>query len=290
MRSNRRRANGLNRVPCPGRGVALPRRHPRLGQYAYAVKEDQVDDTAELPRHSIGQTVLLHLAPGAAMALVYAAVGIPIARATGLPSLVSLVIAALLVLVPWELGWLLKQGRDVTGRWTLEGVVLYRERIPLLKLVLAVLAIIVVAIAVVGGLSFIDAAILGTLFAWVPEWYQLVGFEPPGYSYEVYRLITPFNILVSGIALPWIEELYFRGFLLPRIRWMGWKAPVLNSALFALYHFWTPWMAVTRFIFLLPLAWLVHHFRSVKIGVWAHCLLNTIGILLTYGLIMSTAG
>jgi len=248
-----------------------------------------VDNPAELPRHSIGHAVLLHLAPGAGIALVYALVGIPVAQAAGLPSLVGLVLAVLLVLVPWELGWLLKQGRKLTGRWTLEGVVLYRDRVPLLKLGLSVTGIIVVAFVVVGGLSFIDVAILDTLFAWVPKSYQLVGFEPPGYSDDLYRLTTPLNILVSGIAIPWIEELYFRGFLLPRIRWMGWKAPVLNAGLFALYHFWTPWMAVTRFISVLPLSWLVHHFRSVKIGVWAHCLLNTIGILLTYGLVMSSA-
>lgn len=244
----------------------------------------------ELPRHSIRQTILLHLAPGAAIALVYALVGVPVARAVGWPSLFGFFLAGLIVLVPWELGWLLKQGQDRTGRWTLEGVVLYREPVPVVKLVLSVLLVIAVAFLVTGGLGFIDSAILGIAFGWVPDWYQLVGFEPPEYSYELFQFTTPANILFFGIAFPWVEELYFRGFLLPRIRWMGWKAPVLNSALFALYHLWTPWLALTRFIFVLPMVWLVHHFRSIRIGIWAHCLLNTVGILLTYGLVMSSAG
>lgn len=200
----------------------------------------------------------------------------------GRRSLFALFVAGVLVLAPWELGWLLKQGRERTGRLTLDGVVHYRERVPVLVLLASVVLVFVVAISVTATLGFIDGAIERSLFSWVPGWYMYTGFEPPAYSIGLYRLTTPFNILFFGIALPWIEELYFRGFLLPRIRWLGWKAPVLNAALFSLYHMWTPWMAVTRFIFVLPMIWLVHRYRSISIGIWAHCALNTVGILLTY--------
>jgi AcrR family transcriptional regulator len=37
-----------------------------------------------------------------------------------------------------------------------------------------------------------------------------------------------------------VEELYFRGYLLPRISRFGGWAPVINCCLFALYHFWQP--------------------------------------------------
>jgi hypothetical protein len=40
-----------------------------------------------------------------------------------------------------------------------------------------------------------------------------------------------------------VEEYYFRGYLLPRLSRFGSLAPVINVALFSLYHFFTPWQA-----------------------------------------------
>jgi membrane protease YdiL (CAAX protease family) len=243
------------------------------------------EEATEAPRHTLGRSVFLHLAPGALIALAYVVVGLPVARAVGYPTLFGFFLAGLLVLLPWELGYLLYLGKQRTGRWTLEGIALYRNSIPPLLLIGCALLVIVIAIATVTGLSGIDSFILTTLFSWVPDWYQLVGFEPPAYPMSLYRIVTPINILFFGIAFPWIEELYFRGYLLPRIAHLGWKAPVLNAVLFALYHMWTPWLAVTRAIFVLPMVWLVHRYQSIRIGIWAHCTLNTLGIILTYAAI-----
>ena len=38
--------------------------------------------------------------------------------------------------------------------------------------------------------------------------------------------------------MPWVEELYFRGYLLPRISRYGAWAPLLGGLFFALYHGW----------------------------------------------------
>lgn len=71
----------------------------------------------------------------------------------------------MLVLAPWELGWLLKQGRERTGRLTLDGVVHYRERVPVLVLLASVVLVFVVAISVTATLGFIDGAIQRSLFS-----------------------------------------------------------------------------------------------------------------------------
>jgi uncharacterized protein len=83
--------------------------------------------------------------------------------------------------------------------------------------------------------------------------------------------------LITGILAPYVEELYFRGFLLPRMAWMKSWAPVAEAFLFALYHFWSPWQLVTRFLAVLPLVYIVNRKRDLRIGVAAHWLLNTIG-------------
>jgi membrane protease YdiL (CAAX protease family) len=43
-----------------------------------------------------------------------------------------------------------------------------------------------------------------------------------------------------------VEEMYFRGYLLPRISRLGAWAPLVNTVLFSLYHLFTPWLNVGR--------------------------------------------
>ena len=76
-----------------------------------------------------------------------------------------------------------------------------------------------------------------------------------------------------------VEELYFRGYLLPRMPLSDTLAPVLHSALFALYHIWTPWMVVSRTIGVLPLIYVVRSKRNIYVGITAHCLANTLDFL-----------
>jgi membrane protease YdiL (CAAX protease family) len=56
---------------------------------------------------------------------------------------------------------------------------------------------------------------------------------------------------------PFVEELYFRGYLLPPMSQMGKRAPFVNSVLFSLYHFWSLWSLLTRVVGVTPLAYAV---------------------------------
>jgi hypothetical protein len=82
-----------------------------------------------------------------------------------------------------------------------------------------------------------------------------------------------------GIAAPVVEELYFRGFLLPRLPVSARWAPLLNVGLFSLYHFFSPWQIVTRIVALTPMAYTVARQKNLMLGVWVHALLNTLGVL-----------
>jgi membrane protease YdiL (CAAX protease family) len=240
-----------------------------------------------LYRHSLALTIALHLLPGVAIVAAYIWVGLPVAESVGYPSLFGLAIAGTPALILWELGLLLYLGRRRNQRWSLEGVVLFRNRIPTLRLSALAAGLIVWAIIIAAGLSFIDSFLLQTFFFWVPDRFQLYGFNPTDYSLTLFNAATLFNLLLFGIAAPYVEELYFRGFLLPRMSGLGRIAPFANSVLFAFYHLWTPWLALTRILFLIPLVWFVWKKQSVQLGILTHCTLNCIGILLTYGMLMS---
>jgi uncharacterized protein len=81
-------------------------------------------------------------------------------------------------------------------------------------------------------------------------------------------------LTLNGVVGPIVEELYFRGHLLPRISRFGRWAPLLNVLFFPFYHFWTPWMFFSRVLLLVYVVWWK---RNIYLGMIAHCLLNLIG-------------
>jgi uncharacterized protein len=85
---------------------------------------------------------------------------------------------------------------------------------------------------------------------------------------------------VNAVAGPIVEEVYFRGYLLPRISRFGAWAPLINTVLFSIYHFFTPWQNIGRIIGLLPLVYFVWWKRSIHISIAVHVLGNVSTMLL----------
>jgi len=92
--------------------------------------------------------------------------------------------------------------------------------------------------------------------------------------------------LLNGILGPVTEELYFRGYLLPRIPASRAWAPLFNVLLFSLYHFFSPWQNVTRIVALIPLVYAVAWKRNMYLSLITHVLLNTLGMLSLLALAM----
>ena len=92
---------------------------------------------------------------------------------------------------------------------------------------------------------------------------------------------------LNGLLGPIVEELYFRGFLLPRMERFGRWAPLVNVSLFSIYHFWSPWQIVARVLGLGPTVYAVQRTRSVYLGMVVHCTLNIIGVTLVAVMVSS---
>jgi hypothetical protein len=128
----------------------------------------------------------------------------------------------------------------------------------------------------------LDTFITQTFFAWFPSWSFPANFlgNLSQYSKAALTVTIIAGFLVNGIVGPAVEELYFRGYLLPRIpSSKGW-APFINVLLFSLYHFFSPWQNPTRILAFLPLSYIVAWKRNIFISMGAHCLLNTAGMVI----------
>ena len=241
--------------------------------------------TPDVEQHTIGQSIGLHLLPGILVGAFYYAIAQPI-RNLGYPSMAAMILAAIVILIPFELGFLLYQGKKKNGALSLEGIVLYRQRIPLWQYLVLVPVIIVLMGLIFSSLTPVST-FLETLFSWLPEVLHLDMGLGGEYSKSVLIITYLFAFIFIVFIAPTVEELYFRGYLLPRMpRLKGWT-PILHSALFALYHTWTPWMAITRTIGMLPLIYIVQRKRNMYLGIIIHCLVNTIDIIVGVVFILS---
>ena len=229
-------------------------------------------------QHPLALSILLHLLPGAIVTVFYVFL-VPILLRWGINNLITLNLLAVVVLAPIELGILYRAGLLKNGKLSLQGVVLYREKLPLWQLLGFALIVLVIS-----GLAFkllapiFDPLIQNTLFGWVPAWFPLISSFNTMPKQELMITLVLSLVCTSWFA-PVVEELYFRGYLLPRLSRYGNWSPVLNGVLFTLYHFFTPWAFVERVVAVIPMAWLVQKKHNIYITIIAHLLLNTVGIL-----------
>lgn len=239
-------------------------------------------------QHGLGRSILLHLAPGVLIVAFFAITAQPIIEA-GYPALVALMLGILFVLIPVELGYLLYQGRKRNSRNSLEGIVLYREALPLWQFVALVLALLVWSGLLFAIAAPIDSYFIDNFFKWIPDWYFIADFTEgvSQYSSTSMAVTIVLALVLNGVAGPVVEELYFRGYLLPRISRYGWWAPVLSGVLFSVYHFWSPWQNLIRILAVLPMTFIAQWKRNIYIGMWQHVLLNTIGVMLITYLLLS---
>ena len=129
----------------------------------------------------------------------------------------------------------------------------------------------------------VDAFLHDTLFAWMPlpDAGLAGGFSRPALlaTYAAW-------LLLGAIAGPIVEELYFRGYLLPRMNGLKGWAPVAHSLLFSLYHTFTIWQFVTRTVAMLPIIYTARR-KNIYIGMIAHVLINAFSVVVGLAVILN---
>jgi uncharacterized protein len=236
--------------------------------------------TPENSQHSIGLSIALHLLPGGAL-LLFPLLVLPLVRHWAFPPIVAGSLAILLVLLPWEIGYLLYLGRQRNGYLTLAGVVRYREPLPLWQYGLLVPLLILWFFGATSMWHQVEPRV-SAWFVWLPGWVlnPLPFSETGSYGASVLLTTTILRFVCSGIIAPIGEELYFRGYLLPRLDHLDYGAPLLNTVLFAFYHLWTPLDNPGRVLALFPLVYVAWRKRNIYVGIAVHLLLNLLAVAL----------
>ena len=242
-------------------------------------------------QQSLGRSIIYHLLPGMCILISFVVLA-PILDRLALPSAMALFIVIGCVLVPVELGILLYQGKKLSGRFTLKEVVLYREPLPVKQYIgFGVVLFIWLMLILIIVFTPIDNFLAQRLFFWLPDWFFTTKFiENIGqYPQSVILVTAILGVLFNGLAGPVVEELYFRGYLLPRLSRYGKWAPLLNAILFAVQHLFSPWRIPGIIVAMIPFVYVAWWKRNIYLGMIVHCTANTLSSLALFALLLRPA-
>jgi membrane protease YdiL (CAAX protease family) len=237
----------------------------------------QTDNSASAnPQYSLWKSILLNILPGVLVTLGFLLIQTFLVP-RGWPPLMTFLLAILLVDLPILWGIMLYNGWQLNGCLSLDGVVLYREHVPWKKFFLYFIAAFAATYILIVLTTPINSFLAGGIFSGLPEWMFLE--EPSQYqafAQNVILAVFVFQLVLTGVVLPWTEELYFRGFLLPRISRYGFWAPLIGGLLFAGYHIWQPFGFASIFLLGTLLGYVVWWQRDIRLGISLHVVANVI--------------
>lgn len=196
-----------------------------------------------------------------------------------IPPLFCFLLLSLSVLAPLEITALLRENKKEYGKIGIKCALSYHQELHKGKALLIVLILICIAgIAskFVGALE--DSLVMPYVSKYVPDYFIAKNYLGQLEQYpKSVILITAFLFLIANsLVLPITEELYFNGYMLPRLQRFKKLAPVIVTIVFSLYHFWSPWENMRRITGCLPYVYMVQKTKNIYIGIAVHCLCNFI--------------
>ena len=228
---------------------------------------------------SFPRVLLFHLGPGVCVVL-FRWLITPWLVDRGLPAELGFLLSVVLLGIPLELGYLLYLGKKRNGIFSLRGIVLYTQRMPFWQYAVLFLPFLMYGIGLQVVYSPVATVLAKQLFGWMPV-YMLPQSSDLGPMTAITLITALLTLALDGIINPIVEELYFRGYLLPRLSHWGWLAPFINALLFALQHFWQPYNYLLIFFLVLPEVMIVLWKRNIRFSILCHCTANTLGATLT---------
>lgn len=240
---------------------------------------EMTNDVFESPigNDSVLRSVLLHLMPGAIQVSIFM-LAAPFVMQLGYPSGFAFTAVNVFVGIPLMLGYLWFQAPRAGG---FGSVIANRDPMPTWQYVVFFLLLFVFAFAVLFATSPLNEYFGEETFSWLPAFFKSSQTMLEGEAVRSVLLVMALlQLVVDGLVVPIVEELYFRGHLMPRVNYLGWAAPLFSTFLFTIQHFWQPYNYVLIFLIVLPQAYIVWWKRNIYIGMLVHCSANTIGAVL----------
>lgn len=221
-----------------------------------------------------------HLYMGIPITLAYVLLSKTIVLDFKLPGLAALLIVELLLLAPIAFYHLFRKGKKLNGKLSFKNVIGFKNKLSIGQYIKWSVIGVFGCIICYAPLYPVGLFLKEYLFYWLPEWY----FDPGFGTNDMMLIAHTFLVamIIDGLVGPIVEELFFRGYLLPRMTYLKSWAPVINGVLFGVYHFWQPHNLLAISIVGIIISFIVWKKKNVYLGIIIHCTLNILGALSGY--------
>lgn len=226
---------------------------------------------------SLNVLLVLHLFPGILIFMAYMLLAEPLAL-RGLPPSFTLHLLFAGISIPYIYIFLTTRTKSSTEPG--QGVIRFHQNLRVWQYLVLVPALLIYAVIISMLMAPVSTSLTNWLSGFAPVWFIESDYAPNGVAVPALLLLVV-AILIDGLANPIAEELYFRGYLLPRLSKLGLIAPLLNGILFSLIHLWQPQNIPMLILLVVPLYYGVWYFRSVYLSIAVHCTANLLGIVLS---------
>lgn len=196
------------------------------------------------------------------------------------PPLFCFVLISLFVLAPLEIAVILNENRKVNGKIGVECALTYKQKMNKGKMLLIIMILFCIAgIASKFVGTWEDALFAPLINRYVPDYFMAENFicQIGHYPKSIIAVTTVLFVIANSFVLPITEELFFNGYMMPKLQRFKSLAPVIITFVFSLYHFWSPWQNVRRLVGVLPYIYMVWKKENIYIGIFVHCLCNLVG-------------
>lgn len=215
----------------------------------------------------------LHLAPGLILFVVFAVLA-PIFHELHIPIYFSIFIGALLAsLFEWGIvsSWFLLDRKSVVERIPFSARMSFARATS----VIVVLFVLTLVAAILMN-SVFEFSLAERFYDIVPTWFNPSKLNDT--STSLVLLVIVGQLLIISIISPVVEEIYFRGFLLPKMKAFK-RGDAIHSFLFSLQHFLQPYGLLSRFLAIIPVVYSVKRWNNLTISIIWHCLINMLSII-----------
>lgn len=229
--------------------------------------------TVETQEISVGKLLLLIFVPTTLATGAYVLVGL---LQTAIPSLLLFYLCATAILFPLELGIILRASKKEYGKTSLQSAFFDQVNLQWWKILLSGSLLFALAGAMSLTVAPWEVRLVSPMQRLIPSYFDwnTLGRYPKG----MVLITCVYFFLFNGFVGPITEELFFRGYLTPRVSRFGKSAPLLITVLFSLYHFWAPFGNLFRIAVFLPAAYAAWKFRNIYVSMVCHCLCNIFSV------------
>ena len=186
----------------------------------------------------------------------------------------TIAIAVVTVLELVYLGW---YGRALTGRFSVRSATSFRTRAPRRR-VLGTSLLFVAATAGLAALLQPGRGAVTAATSFIPGWWspEVTASQVAVYGQTTLVVALLAKLLVDALLNPYVEELYWKGHLMPRLPLRGFGQAVAAGVLFSAEHFWQPADFVLVAIVQVGLCWYTLRTKSLDVAMTTHWIVNSL--------------